>query len=65
MMLGMAGGIDDFAAVPMGVTQEVTQNIAAVPGRPVLAAPAGGSSGGYDERKLARMIRDAILQVAD
>ncbi len=71
MMLGMAGGIGDFAKVPVSVTQDVTRNIATTAGR----GAGGSASEGYlrqmagqkplDEVKLSRLIRDAILQVSE
>ena len=70
MMLGMAGGIGDFASVPIGVTQEVTSNIAAAPANTGNTDIAGAinnmSSGqGIDYVKLTRMLRDAVLQGQD
>jgi len=70
MMLGMAGGIGDFASVPIGVTQEVSSNIAAAPANTGNTDIAGAinnmSSGqGIDYVKLTRMLRDAVLQGQD
>jgi len=70
MMLGMAGGIGDFASVPVSVTQDVTSNIAAAPANTGNTDIAGAinnmSSGqGIDYVKLTRMLRDAVLQGQD
>jgi len=70
MMLGMAGGIGDFASVPVGVTQDVTSNIATTAGNqgdPALAGAINNMSSGQgiDYVKLTRMLRDAVLQGQD
>ena len=70
MMLGMAGGIGDFASVPVGVTQDVTSNIATTAGNqgdPALAGAINNMSSGQgiDYVKLTRMLRDAVLQGID
>ena len=66
MMLGLAGGIGDFAKVPVSVTHDVTKNIATTAGR-----EGGGSEQrmdgafGFDYVKLARLLRDAIQRDAE
>jgi len=65
MMLGMAGGIGDFASVPIGVTQDVTSNIAATQGRPDPAPQAAGGQNQLDIPALARVLRDEMLKHID
>jgi len=60
MMMGMAGGIQDYTNVPVGVTVSAAQSLT---GAAAQAAPSGGV--GLDENKLARILRDLMLQVSD
>lgn len=59
MMLGLAGGLEKYSKVPIGVTVNATGSIAGM----AAGSPQGAS--GMDEAKLARLIRDALLQVID
>jgi len=70
MMLGMATGISGSAQVPVSVTQKATKDIATTAGN------SGGSETAgmmqqfmgqqvLDENKLARILRDLMLQVSD
>ena len=70
MMLGMASGISGSAQVPVSVTQKATRDIATTAGN------SGGSETAgmmqqmmgqqvLDENKLARILRDLMLQVSD
>lgn len=65
MMLGMAGGINDYSRAPESATMNVVGKVATPEGRPDPAAAQNGSTQVLDERKLARMLRDIILQVKD
>jgi len=65
MMLGMGGGIDQFAQVPATATVEAARGVATAPGRVDSASMQQQSQQILDEAKLARMIRDSILQVME
>ena len=67
MMLGMAGGINATAQVPMSITQEATRDIATTAGSSgdSRAAGAGEAYPGFDYNKLARLIRDSFLKVSE
>lgn len=65
MMMGMAGGIDQGASVPVSTTQAVTADIATTAGQTAGNAQPQQSQPILDEAILARMLRDAILQVMD
>ena len=65
MMLGMGGGIDDYARVPEMATAAATSNVATTAGKADYSSPSGSSQSVLDEAKLARMLRDLMLAIGD
>ena len=70
LMMATAGGIGDFAKVPVSVTQKATKDIATTAGGGGDSQTAGMmqqfmGQKALDENKLARILRDLMLQVRD